>query len=137
MRCGMNEECFQIISGIVYPRIGFVARSIRSFACAKRHSPKKARNYPCNRAKPVIVPTLDPRDPKTRPKYRLKLWPNTEYRVKERDTYPLLFFITRKTWEFLRSITKSSLDSRAFQILILLSKNTCVKLNKHFSLLNV
>lgn len=105
----MNEECFQIISGIVYPRIGFVARKYSarrfgSFACAERHSPKKARNYPCNRAKPV---SSHPRQRSKDPSVSIQLV--AKYGVpckRERvlhDIPPLPpppFFITRETKNF-------------------------------------
>lgn len=85
MRCSMSEECFQIISGIVYPRIEFVARSIQQrFGLSRVPRGIRRRKRVIIRAivQSQLVPTLD-RDPKTRP-YRPKLWPNTEYRVKER-----------------------------------------------------
>lgn len=94
----MSEECFQIISGIVYPRIEFVARSIQQrFGLSRAPRGIRRRKRVIIRAivQSQLVPTLD-RDPKIRP-YRPKLWPNTEYRVKEHVRF---FIITRKTENF-------------------------------------
>lgn len=82
MRCSMNEKCFQIISGIVYPHIEFVARrySAQRFGLSGHSRAPggiRRRKHVIIRAiaQSQLVPTLEIQRTRSRP----KSWPNTVF----------------------------------------------------------
>jgi len=117
MRRGMNEECFQIISGIVYPRIEFVARrySAQRFGLSGHsRAPRgiRRRKHVIIRAiaQSQLVPTLEIQRPASIGPSRMAKYRVSSHCIKERwystRWYERTFFNRTKKTIFLRFVTK-------------------------------